>query len=120
MNPLLKEREVGYYLSDSQARLIIAWSGCADETRLGAWDAGAGVYVVDPAAAEPLDAVEPAGVVDRFASDTAVILYTSGTTGRPKGAELTHGNLATNVAIAAGDLFRLGPDDVIFGGLPLF
>jgi long-chain acyl-CoA synthetase len=120
MNPLLKEREVGYYLSDSQARLIIAWSGCVDGTRLGAWDAGTAVYVVDPATPEPLDAVEPAGVVDRFASDTAVILYTSGTTGRPKGAELTHANLATNVAIAASDLFRLGPEDVIFGGLPLF
>src|SRR2546430_11937146 len=77
MNPLLKEREVGYYLSDSQARLIIAWSGYAAETRLGAADAGAAVYVVDPAAPEPLDAVDPAGVVGRFASDTAVILYTS-------------------------------------------
>jgi long-chain acyl-CoA synthetase len=120
MNPLLKEREVGYYLTDSQARLIIAWSGCAEEARAGAAQAGAALFVVDPGVREPLDGVPIAGLVDRSASDTAVILYTSGTTGHPKGAELTHANLATNVAIAATDLFRLGPEDVIFGGLPLF
>jgi long-chain acyl-CoA synthetase len=47
-------------------------------------------------------------------------LYTSGTTGRPKGAELTHANLAANVEVMASDLVRAGPDDVILGGLPLF
>ena len=53
------------------------------------------------------------------AGDTAVILYTSGTTGSPKGAELTHANIASNVA-ASVDLFSATDDDVIFGGLPLF
>ena len=120
MNPLLKEREVSYYLADSQARMIIAWSGCAEEARAGAAQAGVALFVLDPGAREPLDGVAPVLVVDRSAADTAVILYTSGTTGHPKGAELTHANLATNVAIAATDLFRIGPEDVIFGGLPLF
>jgi long-chain acyl-CoA synthetase len=58
-------------------------------------------------------------VADRVGDDTAVILYTSGTTGRPKGAELTHDNLRSNVSAAVG-LFDLGVGDVIFGGLPLF
>jgi long-chain acyl-CoA synthetase len=59
-------------------------------------------------------------VVERQGQDTAVILYTSGTTGHPKGAELTHANLTRNTEIAVADLESLTPDDVIFGGLPLF
>jgi long-chain acyl-CoA synthetase len=49
-----------------------------------------------------------------------VILYTSGTTGRPKGAELTHANLARNAAVTATTLLRLEPGDVVMGCLPLF
>ena len=59
-------------------------------------------------------------VADRDDEDTAVILYTSGTTGHPKGAELTHGNLISNTGVTRADIVRAGPDDVIFGGLPLF
>ena len=49
MNPLLKVREVAYYLSDSRARLIFAWHGFADPARGGAAEAGAEAIVVDPA-----------------------------------------------------------------------
>ena len=49
-----------------------------------------------------------------------MILYTSGTTGHPKGAELTHGNLISNTEVTRTDIVQAGPDDVIFGGLPLF
>ena len=49
-----------------------------------------------------------------------MILYTSGTTGHPKGAELTHGNLISNTEVARTDIVRARPEDVIFGGLPLF
>ena len=59
-------------------------------------------------------------VVHRDADDTAVILYTSGTTGTPKGAELTHENLRRNAAVTAAGLLALEPDDVIMGCLPLF
>ena len=52
--------------------------------------------------------------------DTAVILYTSGTTGQPKGAELTHDNLRRNAEISRGTVDAIGDDDVFFGGLPLF
>ena len=60
------------------------------------------------------------GVIDRDPADTAVILYTSGTTGLPKGAELTHANLAGNVDIIVETLLHVTSEDVIFGGLPLF
>ena len=56
----------------------------------------------------------------RAADDNAVILHTSGTTGVPKGAQLTHANLSRNQAVAAGRLLDLGPDDVVMGCLPLF
>ena len=120
MNPLLKAREVRHYLSDSGARALFAWHAVVDEASAGAGDAR--VVTVEPAAfAESLAATAPStGVVERDAEDTAVLLYTSGTTGQPKGAELTHGNLVRNVQVALDDLLDLGPDDVVFGGLPLF
>ena len=49
-----------------------------------------------------------------------MILYTSGTTGRPKGAELTHAGLTRNAELTATTLLNAGPDDVIMGCLPLF
>ena len=62
----------------------------------------------------------PAGShVATDANDTAVILYTSGTTGKPKGAELTHANVAMNVMVASGT-FRQTADDIHLIVLPLF
>jgi long-chain acyl-CoA synthetase len=122
MNPLLKVREVAYYLGDSGARLIFAWHGFADPARGGAEEAGAEAIVVDPADfPELLASADPDfGVVDAADKDTAVILYTSGTTGHPKGAELTHANLMSNTEVSRADIVQARPDDVIFGGLPLF
>ena len=122
MNPLLKAREVAYYLGDSGASVIFAWHGAASEVEVGAKEADAEAIVVDPATfGDRLATAVPAPqVVDRAGADTAVILYTSGTTGHPKGAELTHDNLIKNAEVTGRDLLQIGPDDVIFGGLPLF
>jgi long-chain acyl-CoA synthetase len=122
MNPLLKAREVAYYLGDSGAGLIFAWHTFADQARVGAEQAKAESIVVDADGFPSLLAsVAPDyEVADTSDEDTAVILYTSGTTGHPKGAELTHGNLISNTEVTRADIVRARPDDVIFGGLPLF
>ena len=95
MNPLLKEREIDHYLTDSGAKIVLTPD-------------------TDYTTHEP-----DYDVADREPSDTAVLLYTSGTTGSPKGAQLTHANLIRNVA-AAVDLFDLDADTVTLGALPLF
>jgi long-chain acyl-CoA synthetase len=121
MNVLLKEREVCFYLRDSGAKLVFAWHGVAQATERGAREAGADVVIVAPAEFQELLAGAPADVevAERAGDDTAVVLYTSGTTGSPKGAELTHANLGRNVE-AVLELFSLEAGDVILGALPLF
>src|SRR3954454_22173610 len=121
MNVLLKAREVKFYLSDPEAKVLFAWHDFAEAAEKGADEAGAECVLVKPGEFEKLLAdVEPkAEVAERAADDTAVILYTSGTTGTPKGAELTHSNLRRNVEVASG-LWDYSGDDVILGALPLF
>jgi long-chain acyl-CoA synthetase len=122
MNPLLKAREVAYYLGDSGAGLVFAWHSFADQARGGADQVNAESVVVDGDSFPGLLAAATPDfrVVDRGDEDTAVILYTSGTTGHPKGAELTHANLISNTDVTRTDIVGARPDDVIFGGLPLF
>lgn len=122
MNPLLKSREIDYYLKDSGAKLVFVWDDFASEAIAGAAQSSAVVITVEQAEfLQRLEAAAPRdGVTDRDPDDTAVILYTSGTTGSPKGAELTHSNLVSNVDVLAQTLMHVTPQDVIFGGLPLF
>ena len=122
MNVLLKRREIVFYLGDSGAKILIAWHGFGEEARAGAEEAGAELIEVEPVAfAATLDRHEPtAGVAETDPDDTAVILYTSGTTGRPKGAELTHFNLSRNADIASRTTCGVQQGDVVLGSLPLF
>ncbi|MEU1784826.1 long-chain fatty acid--CoA ligase [Streptomyces sparsogenes] len=122
MNPLLRAREIAYTLRDSGARIVLTSPLFEDEVATAAAEVGATCLVTDPTAFDALvRATEPMpAIVERADDDTAVILYTSGTTGTPKGAQLTHHNLMSNAATVAETLLHVGPDDVLFGGLPLF
>jgi long-chain acyl-CoA synthetase len=121
MNVLLKKREVGYYLTDPGAKLLIASDVFAEAAQTGAEEAGAECLLVKPGEFEnQVGAAEAVtAVADTGDGDTAVILYTSGTTGQPKGAELSNANLARNAQASSG-LFGLGSDAVVLGALPLF
>ena len=139
LNILLTEREIAYHLADSAARAYFCFEGTAE---LPMGKAGSAAYqstgscehfvllTAEPAGASPMPEVETlAEFVHRqpatFTSaataetDTAVILYTSGTTGKPKGAELTHSNMVQN-ALLANRLFGMHPHDVHLVALPLF
>jgi len=132
MNVLLKAPEIAFYLRDSEAKVLITWGGFADEAMKGAAEAGVkDVYI---AAAPGADGALPDGarpfaellsgspdfdMEATDADDTAVLLYTSGTTGKPKGAELTHFNLYMNCDVL-GRLFGVLDDDISVAVLPLF
>jgi long-chain acyl-CoA synthetase len=121
MNVLLKGREVAFYCSDAESKAMFAWGDFAEAAQAGAEQAGTDCILVKPGEFEEMVGSAPpvTELAERAGDDTAVILYTSGTTGKPKGAELTHANLRRNVEIAAG-LFDLGDDAVTLGALPLF
>ena len=134
MNVLLKSGEVAYYLDDSDATALIVWEnflgeakkgfdevpGCSDLVVIeapGGSEAPEGALGFDAMLAGNTAEFDP---VQTGSEDTAVILYTSGTTGRPKGSELTHANMWMNAMVTSERLFGLSEDDVILGTLPLF
>ncbi|PQP19029.1 long-chain-fatty-acid--CoA ligase [Rhodococcus opacus] len=141
LNILLKGREVAYHLNDSQARAYFCFEGDPDlpigeyghdgfRDAHGCTDMF--LLTADPHAPSPIAGVETAAqaigemagefeTVVRQPTDTAVILYTSGTTGQPKGAELTHSNMVLN-ALSANRLLGSTPThpDVCLVTLPLF
>lgn len=141
LNVLLKSREVAYHLADSEAKAYFCFQG-TPELPIGQ-EGLAGfeqtddcehfwMITVDPAAPSPIEGTETLGkelesqprtfdTVDTDEDDTAVILYTSGTTGQPKGAELRHRNMRDN-ALSGEALFGADADnpDTYLCVLPLF
>ncbi|MFI5658572.1 AMP-binding protein [Streptomyces sp. NPDC051684] len=118
-NTMATERELTYMGRDAGVRLVLAWHALApvahrtaDELGVAVREVGEGLGGFGPADSAP----EPLPVDGR---DTGALLYTSGTTGRPKGAQLTHGNLASCAAIFR-DIHSIGADDRAVTGLPLF
>ena len=130
LNVLLKPREIAYHLKDSEAKAVLAFEGTA-ELPIGAMCRDAAQQARTPhVLVFPGDAAsvmrDSAGFHPprRESHDTAVILYTSGTTGHAKGAELTHGNMVLN-AITCHDMFKPAfsagtGQDVTLITLPLF
>jgi long-chain acyl-CoA synthetase len=121
MNILLKKREVAYYLKDSGAKLVFAWHGFARDADAGAQEADTVCMLVAPGEFErEVGGADPVtGLADTADDDTAVLLYTSGTTGQPKGAELTHANLFRNAELM-WTMFGLGSEAITLAALPLF
>jgi long-chain acyl-CoA synthetase len=123
MNPLLKAGEIDFFFTDSGAKLAFVWPDFVPEATKGAANSGTLIVECGPlgpvaGALQPGDPLpEPAARED---DDTAIILYTSGTTGRPKGAELTHRNVHLNAYRSASVIQEMSPEDVVMGCLPLF
>ncbi|MBX4959386.1 malonyl-CoA synthase [Rhizobium lentis] len=116
--------ELDYFIGDAEPRLVVVASAARQGVETIAGNHGAIVETLDAdGSGSLLDLArdEPADFVDasRAADDLAAILYTSGTTGRSKGAMLTHGNLLSN-ALTLRDYWRVTSGDRLIHALPIF
>ncbi len=116
LNTAYTRAEVAYFLGDAGPVLYVH-SGTG--TGSGIADAILGTDAASPLWAEALAAEPLPAIMHRTADDIAAILYTSGTTGRSKGAMLSHGNLVSN-AQALHRLWGFVPGDVLIHALPIF
>ncbi len=125
LNSAYQEREIAYFLGNAEPGAVVAQPESAAwlaplAARLGIRH----VFTLDENGGGTLahaarGAAETFATVERSGDDLAAILYTSGTTGRSKGAMITHGNLASN-ALVLHRAWGLRPDDVLIHMLPLF
>lgn len=118
---LLSAEEVGHVLRDSGATLLLCHPAQAATGAAAAEAAGVRMLTLGGEFEERAHGVEPLpSYLTRDADDPAVIFYTSGTTGVPKGAVLSHLNLVMNATVNAFDANDVRPEDTALGALPLF
>lgn len=129
INTMYKGRETTWLLEDSEARVLVIWQGLWNELsrHISALDSVKHTIVLGES--------PPSGVISLThliaksnpmpdisnldGDDSAVIQYTAGVTGTPKGVELTHGNILSNVS-ACREIMRVDEDDIFLAALPLF
>ena len=116
--------EIDYFVGDARPAIIIVDPAAAADIAPLAERVGAALFTLDAAGEGTLavaakDASAAFDTVPRGRDDLAAILYTSGTTGRSKGARLSHHNLVSNAAVLA-DTWRFTRDDVLLHMLPIY
>ncbi len=124
LNTAYTPAELDYFIGDSGARLVICDPGQADALAAVAARAGARIETMDAGGAGSFadgatDLPTSITPVARTNEDLAAILYTSGTTGRSKGAMLSQGNLLSN-ALTLAAAWRFAQSDVLLHALPVF
>ncbi len=124
LNTAYTDAELDYFLDDSRARLLVCDGAREDGLSPLAAASGCRLLTLNGdgtgSLADASGACPPApGAARRGEGDLAAILYTSGTTGRPKGAMLTHGNLLSN-AEALVESWRFTGNDTLLHALPIF
>ncbi|MFT7218918.1 MAG: malonyl-CoA/methylmalonyl-CoA synthetase [Candidatus Azotimanducaceae bacterium] len=119
LNVAYQDDELRFFVGDAAPTLVV----CDSARELFFESLGAHMVTTLCALLDETTADQTAGPVvsieSREDSDTAVILYTSGTTGRPKGAMITHGNLIAN-GLTLSEAWQWRPDDVMLHALPIF